>query len=153
MQNLWNLSKEDLIKKGVSLKVAENITKLEYKQNLEKYIQYMKKTGIELVPIISEFYPEALKNIYDPPLCIYVKGNRKILNDTGIAIIGCRKASIYGENVAKQFAYELSRANINIVSGGARGIDTYSHMRCYFGKRKNNRCCRFGLRYSVSARE
>jgi len=128
-EKLWNASKEELISLGISEKKAEKITKIEYKQNLDKYIEYMRKTGIHLITINSEYYPYALKNIYDPPIAIYVKGNKEILNNFAIAIVGCRKASKYGEDISKNFAYELSKANINIISGGARGIDTCSHLR------------------------
>ena len=56
---------------------------------------YMQKNNIELITLKDEFYPETLKNIYDPPICLYVRGNKNILNEPGVAIIGCRKASQY----------------------------------------------------------
>lgn len=134
-EKIWNLNKDELIQLGLSKAIADNITNEEYKRNLDKYLQYMKKNRIEIITIYSRYYPENLKEIYDPPLSIYVKGNKEILNNLGIAIIGCRKATMYGENTAKKFAYNLSKANINIISGGARGIDTYAHLRYLGGKR------------------
>ena len=64
---------------------------------------------------------------------LYVKkyeysGNKKILNDKSIAIIGCRECSIYGKEVANKLAYELSNNKINIISGMAKGIDSYAHI-------------------------
>jgi len=62
----------------------------------------MKKNEIELITIQSEYYPEALKTIYDPPICLYVKGNKHILNEPAVAIIGCRNASEYGKRIRKE---------------------------------------------------
>jgi len=82
---------------------------------------------IEIIKIGDEDYPEKLTNIYRPPSKLYVIGNTKILNQNGIAIIGCRKCSEYGAYNAYKFGYELGKKDINIISGFARGIDTYSH--------------------------
>ncbi len=98
-----------------------------YKQNIEKYIEYMENNEIKLITMYDKNYPAKLQNIYDPPVALYVKGNIKILNDKSIAIIGSRACSDYGSKIAKQFAYNLSRKNINIISGLAKGIDTYAH--------------------------
>ena len=76
----------------------------------------------------DENYPEKLKNIYAPPAKLYLLGDENILNMPSIAIIGCRQASDYGKKVAFRFAYELAKNGIVIISGLARGIDTYSHL-------------------------
>ena len=83
---------------------------------------------IETIHISDKYYPEKLRQIYDPPKTLYVRGNKEILNHKGISIIGCRTPTSYGERVAKEFAYNLSKHNINIISGGARGIDTSAHV-------------------------
>ena len=83
---------------------------------------------IEEIFIENDEYPEQLKNIYDPPLKLYVLGNKKILKQKGIAIVGTRKATEYGKKVAFQFSNQLSKKGINIISGLAVGIDTYAHM-------------------------
>ena len=72
-------------------------------------------------------YPEKLMHIYGKPQELYVLGNEKLLNEKSIAIVGCRNASEYGMKNAYKFAYELAKKGICIVSGFARGIDTYSH--------------------------
>lgn len=73
-------------------------------------------------------YPQKLNKIYAPPAKLYVLGDETILNKPAIAIIGCRDASSYGKKVAFQFAYELAKRGIVVVSGLARGIDIYSHL-------------------------
>ena len=78
---------------------------------------------IEEISINSNDYPEQLKNIYDPPLKLYVLGNKEILKQKGIAIVGARKATEYGKRVAFQISKELSKKEINIISVLGSGID------------------------------
>ena len=83
---------------------------------------------IEEISIESEQYPKQLRNIYDPPIKLYVLGNKEILKNKGIAIVGSRKATEYGKTVSQQLAKQLSENSINIISGLAVGIDTYAHL-------------------------
>lgn len=126
-KNLFYKTKEELINIGINEKHADEITKLKYKYNLDKYLEYMKQNDIQTITIYSQYYPNKLKNIYDPPCVIYVKGDEKILTQKGIAMVGCRNCTTYGKNIATQLAYNLSLNNINIISGLARGIDSFSH--------------------------
>lgn len=73
-------------------------------------------------------YPYLLSQIYSPPKKLYVIGNAEILREKSIAIVGCREASNYGKNIAKDLAYNLGKNNIITVSGLARGIDTSCHI-------------------------
>ena len=83
---------------------------------------------IEEIIINSKEYPEKLKNIYNPPLKLYVLGNKQLLNQKSIAIVGARKATEYGKKIAFKFSKELAENGINIISGLAKGIDTYAHL-------------------------
>lgn len=70
-------------------------------------------------------YPERLRNIYDPPLVLYVSGNLpSVDNEAAIAVVGTRKASAYGLMMSKRLGYQLSRAGAMVISGAARGIDS-----------------------------
>jgi DNA processing protein len=68
-----------------------------------------------------------LKQIYDPPPVLYVKGEKYMFNNSSLAVVGSRKSSTYGRNVAISFAKELASMEVNIVSGMARGIDSFAH--------------------------
>lgn len=83
---------------------------------------------IEEIGIESEDYPKQLKEIYNPPLKLYVLGNKQLLKQGGIAIVGTRKATDYGKKLTLQFAQDLSKNGINIISGLALGIDTCAHL-------------------------
>lgn len=85
------------------------------------------KQGIRIVTFIDDEYPEALKEIHDPPLALYIKGNIAPPDRHALAIVGTRHATHYGSSVADRLAYGLSKAGFTIISGLARGIDTVAH--------------------------
>lgn len=106
------------------------------KEILKRYLDYMQKHEISLINIYDKEYPQKLKHISNPPVVIYIKGNKDILNDKGIGVIGCRLCSEYGKITASHISYDLAKNNICVISGLARGIDTYAHMGALAGKGK-----------------
>lgn len=131
-ENIWELSKEELMKiKGIGEKIADKIVDMTYRENLEKYAKYMKKYDIGMITILDKDYPERLKHIYDAPMILYYKGNKKLLNHSyTIGMIGCRRCSEYGKQVSLAFSNKLAKQDVCIISGMAKGIDSYSHMGC-----------------------
>ena len=87
----------------------------------------IKKEKIQEIKIEDQNYPEKLRHIYNPPKKLYVLGNSDLLNKKAIAIIGCRQYSEYGKKASTYFARELAKKDITIISGLAKGIDTYAH--------------------------
>ena len=95
------------------------------------------KYKIIRVDINSKFYPERLKNIYSPPKQLFCLGNLELLNHkNNIAMIGSRNCSFYGERAAKDFAFNLAKNDVCIVSGLAKGIDSFSHIGALNAKGK-----------------
>ncbi|NOS84859.1 MAG: DNA-protecting protein DprA [Ignavibacteria bacterium] len=95
-----------------------------YNQLVEK----AEKQNITILPLTDENYPDLLKKIYDPPVILYLRGNfdpSSLVNSVGI--VGTRKPSDYGKKMAERFAEDLSSAGISVISGFARGVDTYAH--------------------------
>lgn len=134
---IWNLNKKELLKiEGIGEKVVDSILNTSYRNNLDDYILKMKEQNIGIITIEDKEYPKLLKEIYDPPIYLYYKGNKEILNNIGFAIIGCRDCSEYGKKVAKNFSYNIAKNNINIISGLAKGIDTCSHIGAIYAKGK-----------------
>lgn len=85
----------------------------------------------------SKYYPERLRQIDDPPKELYCLGNLELLNyKNNIAMIGSRNCSSYGKRAAKDFAYNLAKEDICIVSGLAKGIDSFSHIGALNAKGK-----------------
>ena len=75
----------------------------------------------------DKYFPEKLKNIPNPPKQLFLEGNKDLLKETSIAIIGSRKSTKNGQKLAQKFAQELSAQNLVIVSGMAKGIDGIAH--------------------------
>ena len=112
-----------ILKKGIS----NEIEKSKNVSLINKYEQYIQKSNIQLINITDENYPEVLKEIYDPPITLFCKGNIKLLNQKAFSIVGCRNATSYGNLMSKEIAYKLAKENILIVSGLAKGIDASAH--------------------------
>ena len=125
---IFYLTNKELCQNKIEKQEIDFILNIKYRQNLAKYLDYMKKQQIEIIPINNALYPQKLRCIYNPPVAIYVKGNKQILQNKSIAIIGCRNCSKYGIEIAQKIAYQLSKQNINIISGLARGIDANAHI-------------------------
>lgn len=83
------------------------------------------RQGIRLLTYGDENYPERLKNIYDPPVLLYYKGELPKFDDLPVVgVVGTRKASAYGRNTAQRFGYEISKSGGVVISGLADGIDS-----------------------------
>lgn len=128
---IYNLKKDQLLNiKGIGEETVKNLINSKNEKLLDYHINYMLKNDIDIINIEDDIYPQILKKIYDPPISLYIKGNKNILNNKNIGIVGCRECTDYGKRVAKYFAYNLSKYNINVISGLAKGIDSYSHIGC-----------------------
>lgn len=122
------LNSETKLKKvqNIGSKIAEAIASFAF-ERLVKELDLCKNLGIKIISLNDKEYPENLKNIYGPPLCLYVKGELLPSDKLSLAIVGSRRASFYGLSCAEKFSYELADLGITIISGLARGIDTYAH--------------------------
>ena len=128
-EGIYKLTKEELINiNGIGEAIANDIIISKNEKILNYHIKYMKENNIKIININESEYPQALKKIYDPPISLYVKGNIEKLNNKNIGIVGCRECTTYGKKSAEYFSYNLSKQNINIVSGLAKGIDSYAHL-------------------------
>jgi DNA processing protein len=83
--------------------------------------------GVTVVSLEDPCYPSRLKEIYDPPLVLYVRGNPEVLTLSGIAMVGTRHPTPYGSGMAERLACDLAAQGLVIISGMARGVDTASH--------------------------
>lgn len=83
--------------------------------------------GARIVTVVDEEYPAPLKTIYDPPMALYVRGTLEKKDRHAIAIVGSRRTTHYGRQVADRLAYQLARTGFTVISGLARGIDTEAH--------------------------
>ena len=93
----------------------------------EEAVGQAEKQGIRILSVLDDEYPPQLKEIFDPPLVLYCLGNPSVLRRPSIAVVGSRRCSLYGKEIAEKITRELSSLGICIVSGLARGIDAQAH--------------------------
>ena len=112
--------------KGVGEKAARVLVHWSNHFDLSKEIERMKASNIRFIAQSDDAFPPLLKEMYDPPIGLYWKGEYNI-DRPCIAIVGTRRATLYGHSIARKFAFALSQLGFCIVSGMARGIDTAAH--------------------------
>jgi len=118
---------------GLGEKVAQGIRRGPLEKIVEKELNRLKETGGRVITLTDEAYPRRLKDIYDPPALLYIRGELRIEDEFAIAIVGSRKTTPYGRWFTEKVGNELARHGVTIVSGMARGIDSLAHMGAVSG--------------------
>ena len=111
---------------GIKDRSAERIVSLG-KEGVKEELLSAEKMGLKILTIEDKDFPRNLKSIPSCPLVLYVKGELKPEDNFSIGIVGSRRASFYGLTQAQEFAFGLANQGFTVISGMARGIDTYSH--------------------------
>ena len=106
---------------------AQAIFKKQMFWRAEKEVDTLRKVGGKLVNWKDPEYPQSLLQIYDPPVMLYVRGDTGILNSPSLSIVGTRRPTVYGTQMAERIGRDLASRGLTIVSGLARGIDAIAH--------------------------
>lgn len=112
---------------GFDKKIANSIIKNRNDKFVEKQLKILNKTGSCIISLWDKEYPENLKNIFDPPILLFVRGSFNERDKISISIVGSRSPSVYGKLAAEKLSSELAKEGITVVSGFARGIDSVAH--------------------------
>jgi len=112
---------------NVPAPAAQAIFKKQMFWRAEKEVDALRKVGGKLVNWKEPEYPQALLQIYDPPVMLYVRGDAQILNSPSLSIVGTRRPTVYGSQMAERMGKDLAARGLTIVSGLARGIDAIAH--------------------------
>ena len=112
---------------GVGFKTAERIASTRGKFDVGAELELAEKLDVWIINVDDKRYPPALKQIYDPPPVLYIKGSLTREDNLAISIVGSRLCSLYGQEQSSRLAHFLSSAGFTICSGMARGIDTAAH--------------------------
>jgi DNA processing protein len=122
------------LKSSVKADVAAEISKGVADDVIAPALAWLEDSSNHIVTLADSDYPQALLNIPDPPLLLYVKGRLDLLNRPALAIVGSRSATPQGINNAEAFAKSLSNAGLCIISGMAHGIDAAAHRGALHGQ-------------------
>jgi len=107
--------------------VAQAIFKKQTFWRAEKEVAAVRRIGCRVVQWNEPEYPQTLLQIYDPPVVLYVRGDAGILNAPSLSIVGTRRPTVYGTQMAERMGRDLAKRGLAIVSGLARGIDAIAH--------------------------
>ena len=108
--------------------VVQAVAKKEAFKRAEKELAGIRRiAGCRLINWTEPEYPQSLLQIYDPPVMLYLRGDPQILNLPSLGIVGTRKPTLYGSQMAERLGRELAARGVVIVSGMARGIDAIGH--------------------------
>ena len=121
-------SKSQLLRvRNIGDETAEAIATWEKTIDLAGELKRISDFGCHVLIQSDENYPASLREIYDPPLVLYVKGELTAKDKNAVAMVGSRSTTHYGIETARKLAYQLAYVGVTVVSGGARGIDTAAH--------------------------
>jgi DNA processing protein len=126
-QAIFRASTSELEAAGLSPAVAQSVASgCAFEEAVEQN-EKVAKLGVVLVPITDSRYPARLREIFDPPPLLYARGRVELLGHLMLAVVGTRRPTPYGMQVAARLSKDLSEAGLTITSGMARGIDTAAH--------------------------
>jgi DNA processing protein len=125
----WTASADDLREAKLSQKIVDNLLQVRstFDDEVEKIFRRLDQLEIQVITWDSPEYPVLLSQIADPPPILFVRGKLLPTDEWAVAMVGSRKATVYGREVARRLAMDLAHNGITVVSGMARGIDGVSH--------------------------
>lgn len=127
-ENIFRAGADDLLAiRGLGKEKADSIREFRNWDRVEEIVKVTEEKGIRIVGYQDPCYPEVLKEVAGAPLVLYMKGDYCREDRFGIAVVGSRKHTHYGEVVTRKISGELATSGFTIISGMARGIDTLSH--------------------------
>ncbi len=126
----WQAPIDGLQAAGLSGKIIENFLSVRRGVDLEKIWEHIKAQGITVLTWEDEAYPRRLKEIDQPPPVLYLRGELLDEDSWAVAIVGTRRITLYGRQVAEELAGFLAQRGITVVSGLARGVDGVAHEAC-----------------------
>ena len=127
LERAWLANATELEMAGLDNRSIEAITAMRPKISLDAEMEKLERYKVTVLTYKDEAYPFRLKEIYEPPPVIYIRGSLTPEDDWSLAVVGTRRPTFYGREVAEQIVGDLARNRITIVSGLAKGIDATAH--------------------------
>lgn len=128
LENAWRADEYEMVKSGLEENIVQEFCAGRITINPDKEMEKLEKENISVITVLDENYPKLLKEIYDPPPILYVRGHFLPQDEKALAIVGTRMPTPYGQQAASHLASQIAQAGLTIVSGLARGIDTLAHL-------------------------
>jgi DNA processing protein len=127
-ENILGAKRADLLAvENIGREAADSVLNWRQHADLDAELKRIEKCGAHVVARDEAGYPKHLRQIYDPPLVLYVRGTLGEGDPHAVAVVGSRRTTLYGQEMARKISYQLARSGVTVVSGLARGIDTAAH--------------------------
>lgn len=127
-EKAWLGTKEEFEKLNIKKQRFKIFDEFRKKFKVQEYIKKLNKENVEFISFLDKDYPIILKKLENPPIGLYLKGNKKLLKQNfSIGVVGTRKITEYGKNVTQSLVESLIEADSCIVSGLALGVDFVAH--------------------------
>jgi len=127
LENAWKAAPAELKHAGLDSSSVHAITSWRPKISLEAEMEKLDRYGVKVVNCNDPNYPSRLKEIYDYPPLLYVRGSLLPEDEWCLAVVGTRRATVYGRQVTEEIVTDLAQSKITIASGLAKGIDSVAH--------------------------
>ena len=127
IESAWNAPKHDLAEAGLDQRALRNLIKVRNVLDLDAELEQLKSTDVRALTWDDPDYPANLRRIDAPPPVLFLRGDLLPEDEWAVGVVGTRRATTYGKEVARRLAAELARAGVVVVSGLARGIDAVAH--------------------------
>ncbi len=127
LEDAWKAPENELRRVVPDSRSVDALLSLRSKLSLEAEIEKLQRHKVEAIPCEDPCYPSSLKETHDYPPVLYVRGSLPLQGYPCIAVVGTRRPTVYGRQIAEEMAADLARNDVTIVSGLARGIDSIAH--------------------------
>ena len=127
LKDAWNAPAGELKRAGLDSRSVNAMAALRPRISLDDEMEKLERYKVKVLTCEDPAYPPRLKEIYDYPPVLYVRGNLLPKDDPYLAVVGTRKPTVYGRQVAEEIVADLVQSKITIISGLARGIDSIAH--------------------------
>lgn len=145
LETAWQAGAADLKQAGLENNTIKAILEMRPHIDLPAEMEKLDKAGVKAYTHHDDDYPARLREIFDYPPIIYIKGELTLQDEWCVAVVGTRRATVYGKQVTQEIVEDLARNKITVISGLARGIDTIAHRAALEAGGRTAAVCACGL--------
>jgi len=126
----WHAPARDLQQAGLDQRSLASLVSVRETLDLDAEMERLQQAGVQVVTWPDDAYPPNLRQAYNAPPVLYLRGSLETRDEWAVAVVGTRRASVYGKEAARMVCAGLAQAGVTVVSGMAQGIDTVAHRAC-----------------------
>ncbi len=130
LETAWHVPAHDLQQAGLDRRSLEHLLRARKELDLDAEAERLARADVQVLTWDDADYPPNLRQVYNAPPVLYVRGRIETRDEWAVAVVGTRRATVYGKEAARMISVGLAQAGVTVVSGMARGIDALAHRAC-----------------------